>query len=311
MVRLKLNNSINPKYYSMVNVSKYKDIEYYTVTANEKNKKANIKFEKYGENNIPYLNIKVQNDELPNNIYDIVIDAGHGGNDTGEKSGSITEANLTLDYAKKLKEKLQSQGYKVKLTRDDSNSKLYTYTNMYDENGRISIACESNAKLMISLHVNNGSAGTKGFELYCPCKSNFKFAKELVQNISSYTDIASSNNNLYKVEDGIYVRNFRNADIEGANLSAKKNGYSPYNITLDTPYLYTIREVGGIATNAYVDGRNKNYSTNKYYNSNQGIECYQLELGYIKTDLQNITNQIDEYTTAISEAIYDWFNMEV
>ena len=37
-------------------------------------------------------------------------------------------------------------------------------------------------------------------------------------------------------------------------------GYEPYPITTDTPYQYTIREVGGIATNAYADGRNKTYS---------------------------------------------------
>ena len=63
--------------------------------------------------------------------------------------------------------------------------------------------------------------------------------------------------------------------------TANKKGYEPYKITTDTPYLYTIREVGGIATNAYVDGRNKDYSKNEYYRTNQGIECYQIELGYI------------------------------
>ena len=67
--------------------------------------------------------------------------------------------------------------------------------------------------------------------------------------------------------------------------------------------MYTIREVGGIATNAYVDGRNKSYSANPYYRSNQGIECYQIEMGYIKNDLENIKTQMEQYVTAISEAI--------
>ena len=39
--------------------------------------------------------------------------------------------------------------------------------------------------------------------------------------------------------------------------------------------MYTIREVGGLATNAYVDGRNKSYSANEYYKS--GIKHITIE----------------------------------
>ena len=39
-----------------------------------------------------------------------------------EKTGSITEANITLEYAKLLKESLEGYGFKVKLTRDDDNT---------------------------------------------------------------------------------------------------------------------------------------------------------------------------------------------
>ena len=45
------------------------------------------------------------------------------------------------------------------------------------------------------------------------------------------------------------------------------------------------------------------HSKNEYYDSNQGIECYQLELGYIKTDLEVIQNEKDNYINAIAEAI--------
>ena len=103
--------------------------------------------------------------------------------------------------------------------------------------------------------------------------------------------------------NGVYVRNFTKQVIKEYENTANRKGYEPYNITLDTPYLYTIREVGGIATEAYVDGRNTSYAANKYYNSNQGIECYQLELGYIKNDLEIIKNEEDESTKAIAEVI--------
>ena len=65
-----------------------------------------------------------------------------------------------------------------------------------------------------------------------------------------------------------------------------------------------IRETGGIATNAFVDGRNKNYGTNKYYNSNIGIETYSIELGYmhIEDDLDNILKNENLYMQAISNS---------
>lgn len=305
LARIKLNNSVNPKYYSLSNSSEYPNIEYYTMTKENKTHKIDIEFKNktYNEQEIAYLSIQVASSEKPENVYDIVIDAGHGGKDVGEKSGNDTEADITLAYAKVLKQRLEAQGLKVKLTRDDANTDSYTATNMYDENGRIPIACRSKAKYMISFHINNGNNGLKGLEIYSPCKSNLDFAQNMANKIVNYTNLEYSNNHSFKRGDGVYVRNFTQSIIHEYTNTANKKGYEPYQITLETPYLYTIREVGGIATNAYVDGRNKSYSANPYYRSNQGIECYQIEMGYIKNDLENIKTQMEQYVTAISEAI--------
>ena len=129
--------------------------------------------------------------------------------------------------------------------------------------------------------------------------------QNMANKIVTSTSIDYSNNNSFKQGEGVYVRNFTKSVINDYTNTANRKGYEPYNITLDTPYLYTIREVGGIATNAYVDGRNKAYSANKYYNSNQGIECYQIEMGYIKNDLDIIKNEIEQYVTAIAEAFVE------
>ena len=107
---------------------------------------------------------------------------------------------------------------------------------------------------------------------------------------------------LYKSSQKIY----KISDISEFLLKSPR-AYEPYNITTDTPYVYTRREVGGIATGAYVDGRNKDYSKNEYYNSNHGIECYQIELGYIKKDLEIIQNEKQNYISAITEAICNNF----
>ena len=74
-------------------------------------------------------------------------------------------------------------------------------------------------------------------------------------------------------------------------------------------YLFMLRETGGIATNAYVDGRNPYFSANKYYNSNVGIESYLIELGYmnVNEDLYNIVNNDDSYMDAIAESIKTFY----
>lgn len=121
-----------------------------------------------------------------------------------------------------------------------------------------------------------------GLEIYSPCRSNLDFAGNLANKVVEYTNVEFSNNNSFKMAPGVYVRNFTQNVINEYANTANRKGYEPYNITLDTPYLYTIREVGGIATNAYVDGRNTSYAANKYYKSNQGLECYQIELRIYK-----------------------------
>lgn len=308
LLRLKLNNSSVPKMYFLVPEENLSEIEYYTVTKNQENRKINIGMlqRDIKDKIYKYLSVKVLESELPEDVYDFVIDSGHGGKDVGERAGVYTEADIALNYAKDLKEKLEELGLKVKLTRDDENSSSFNYINMYDENGRITIACKSKAKYMISFHVNNGNSNLTGLEIYAPTRSNLDFAKLMANKIIESGANTYSNNTAFKEKEGVYVWNFTNSVIKQFEKTAEKKGYEPYNITENTPYQYTIREVGGIATNAYADGRNKNYSKNEYYNSRQGIECYQIELGYIKTDLDKILYNREAYINSIVEAIKEY-----
>ena len=56
------------------------------------------------------MKLALKEEKLPEDVYDIVIDAGHGGIDKGEIKDGITEADVTLDYAKLLKTKLEEKG---------------------------------------------------------------------------------------------------------------------------------------------------------------------------------------------------------
>lgn len=300
------------KYYSLSNASEYTKTTYYTLTKNNSNNEINIHFDKY--NDISFMGLACNSIEsLPNDVYDIAIDPGHGGKDVGATSNGYYESDIVLSCAKILKEQLENFGYKVFLTRDGSEPKTEdTAYNMYDDDGRINIAQESHAKILLSLHMNSNSAdlSSGGIEIYAPSNCNLDLSKLIADNMVNFANTSFSSLTTFKKADGVYVRNFNNADILAFKAKAEKSGYEPYSITTSTPYLYVIREIGGIATNAFVDGRNKYYGSNKYYKSNVGIEGYLIELAYmiIDKDLNNVIKNKDLYMKAIANSINEFYN---
>jgi N-acetylmuramoyl-L-alanine amidase len=94
----------------------------------------------------------------------IVIDPGHGGSNVGTHSvlDGRFEKEFTLDWAKRLKPLLETNGWTVFLTR---TSDVYV-TNFY----RVTFAEEHHADLFISLHFNAPGDNDKkavGLETYC------------------------------------------------------------------------------------------------------------------------------------------------
>ena len=293
------------KYFSLENISKYPNTTYYTI---RNRNKIDIVYNTY--NKLPFIGLFVSKiDTLPNNVYDIAIDASHGGKDTGAKYKNYNEAEIVLNYANSIKQKLEALGYKVYLSRNGSESPEANLSDVYAENGRINTIQESHSKLLLSLNINDTYSKTGGFEIYAPTKCDLSFSKKMADAVVKTAKTSYSSVKLFKKEKGVYVRNFTEFDILSFKNSAKINKYEPYNITKLTPYQYMIREVGGIATGAFVDGRNPSYGKNKYYDSNIGIEAYLLELGYMKNekDLNNIIKNKDRYVQAIVNTINEFY----
>ena len=129
-------------YYSIRNKTEYDEILYYTISKHHSNNKVSIQFcdcEVEGKD-ISYMVIDVKNSKLPKEVYDIVIDPGHGGADTGAEYGGYEESVLTLEYGKMVKSELEKLGFKVKITRDgtEDEEKFGTQT-VYDKDGRVNI----------------------------------------------------------------------------------------------------------------------------------------------------------------------------
>jgi N-acetylmuramoyl-L-alanine amidase len=92
-----------------------------------------------------------------------VIDAGHGGRDSGTRNviNGNFEKEYTLDWALRLRSLLETNGWKVILTRTNDADLSLTE--------RIGVADRVKADLFISLHFNSGAPNHElaGLETYC------------------------------------------------------------------------------------------------------------------------------------------------
>lgn len=92
------------------------------------------------------------------NVY-VILDAGHGGEDTGAMYGSAMEKDIVLDIARRTQRILAEAGIASDLTRNDD------YFITLDERSRI--ANRHPGAIFISIHANAASAGNaEGIETY-------------------------------------------------------------------------------------------------------------------------------------------------
>ena len=96
-------------------------------------------------------------------LHTIVLDPGHGGKDTGKVNEwlKVQEKDLALDTALRLKHRLEQDGYRVALTRDDDRAVELTE--------RATVARQEKADLFLSIHYNsveNDVERVSGVEVY-------------------------------------------------------------------------------------------------------------------------------------------------
>ena len=295
------NNKEVEKYFSVTNKTDYDNLEYYTLTKNGKNNKIDIEWNTYEE--CPTLRVTVKETSLPSDVYDITIDPGHGGVDTGAigylDGVEYRESNLNLTVSLALKKILEERGYKVAITRSsDENIEIY------EKGGSAVLANETKSKFNFALHHNSFEYQTEelnGLEVYVASDIEFDFANLLIENIIKETGTQISPKEIYQTVPGIYQRYFSEDDIA-------EDEVQPSNKTTSMIYYYNIRELGGISTHSTNDGRYKDingYPANPYYNANVTTEPYLLELGYVNNEenLRLIVGNEEKYALGIANAI--------
>jgi N-acetylmuramoyl-L-alanine amidase len=132
-----------------------------------------------------------------NKTYTIVIDAGHGGKDHGAQSAEtkITEAEITLKFAKAVQKSNTNPKIKIVLTRETD------VFNSVEE--KANFANAQKADLFISLHCNNVSTvlvdgktfgnSTKGIEIYIADKTK---ANDYMANANFANDLGNAIKNV-------------------------------------------------------------------------------------------------------------------
>ena len=124
-----------------------------------------------------------------NSLPDIVIDAGHGGEDGGAVANNVVEKNINLSISNKLRDIFISSGFNVKMTRNsdkminDSGEKLRE-RKVSDMKNRLKLFNESENNIVISIHQNKFTQEEyKGSQLFY--STNNKESEKLALSIKT------------------------------------------------------------------------------------------------------------------------------
>lgn len=141
--------------------------------------------------------------ELPRKVRrkTVVIDAGHGGNDTGALRGNTLEKDLTLAIALKTREILREKGMKdVVMTRTTDKT-----LSLAD---RVDIANSERADIFVSIHINASvKSESKGIETHYYTESGYKVAQVIHEKLLN--KISAEDRGLFKSK--FYVINHTEA----------------------------------------------------------------------------------------------------
>ncbi|MEA5026622.1 MAG: N-acetylmuramoyl-L-alanine amidase [Erysipelotrichaceae bacterium] len=242
-----------------------------------------------------YLFIQVKTvDDVPDDVYDVVIDPGHSSYDTstyaeyGGKANGLTEAAETYKVALAIKEKLESYGLKVLITRNDSSEVV----NTYGENGRLARAYASNAKYYLDLQMGVASSTSiSGTQIIYSSFTSSKMASAILTYLLDNTDLVSTANK-------------GSGKLAGVLASGVINNYDGRMV---------IRESGGriLAAGTFSDkAREENASF--ALNERNGMQTFTIEYIYITNpeEAEKWVKNYQEYGEKTAEALASYLKIE-
>lgn len=244
-------------------------------------------------------------DKLPADVYDVVIDAGHGGVDTGASGYGLLESEEMLKFSLVLVEHLEALGLKVKLTRADEHDPAGDDVSMEEApfvaNGRITQVYETQAKLFISNHLNATEfALASGFQIYSSITASNTLAQTISTSLIASGMEASNITDVSALGDGT----FKNWDVCLERISDKSNCRQEHE-----DYYYAIRESGGSVTSAQ---KLALYHDDYAQTPNYGATALLIEYGFINNYRENQVwlERYADYAQAVGQGIASYFALE-
>ena len=119
----------------------------------------------------------------PKGFSTVIVDAGHGGKDSGAVARGLMEKKLALDIAKRLKGDL-SPHFKVVLMRDSDR--------FVELDDRVRIASRYGDGVLVSVHLNYGPRRRGGPETYYWRTDSYALARRVQRNLNVATSSGSN-----------------------------------------------------------------------------------------------------------------------
>lgn len=160
----------------------------------------------------------------PRGFNTVIIDAGHGGKDSGARARGLVEKQFALDIAKRLRSELWP-GFKVVMMRSDDH--------FIELDERVRIASRHGDAVLLSIHLNYGARSRSGPETYYWRTDSYSLARRVQQQLSAAAPYESGN-----------------AGLVRRRLRLTRNPTIPC-ILVECGYLTNSREAGLLASSSY------------------------------------------------------------
>lgn len=282
--------------------------DFYTITRNGENNLVHLvadkdlarSKEKYPAMDKNYLFIQVSKSELPEDVYDIAIDAGHATYDYGKdypehgaSANGLVESEENYKAAVVVKEKLEALGYKVLMIREGFDH----YINTYGVDGRLHKMYQHQPKLYLQFHLNSAeSTAARGMEIYYSSYASNEFAKEVLNQVTSTTNLKASGS----ISNGAKVPSL----IPCGQVRDTKDNKLYDNLMI-------IRETGGQLLGVARFGDLSPSANGSFTKDvNKGTNTILVEYLYISNinDVELWKNHYQEYASATADGINNYIN---
>lgn len=210
------------------------------------------KLDKYGDlrigrNDIEKIMCPLFNRQapLPRNIKRIVVDAGHGGEDSGAIGAKYKEKDLNLALSRKIKTALEAKGFEVIMTRDED--KFLTL----DE--RSEFAEKQKADIFICVHHNAAASSplAHGIETY-----SLTAAGEAGSHDRTHTDQSERKGNKFDTENIVLNYLVQSKMIEKTSAYDRGVKFARYKVLVQAPCPAILLEAGFVSNKKEEDALN-------------------------------------------------------